>query len=248
MLDGEVVDVSVRPRTEAVELVQAVNEQEKEINRRSGFHIGGEAAPEFRLSRPFEPKNKHEKQPGRNQVEAGGEPRNQIQSQGRRTDQQRAPTPAVQPFVLEEESRQRQQKDVVVLHQILGVVQMGGAKQQRENSGDRLRYIEPKADEQTETYQRRQHADQDADCVGDENIPDRGIGAGVVIEDRQPFQKGADDIQRQQQQRLTESVPVVESAAAPVHSELGIFAGENGGLGCPEGMRRLQPVHGVGRT
>src|SRR5450631_4952960 len=122
------MDVSVRPGAEAVELIQTVNKQKKQINRRRGFHIRGQPAPEFRWLRPLEPQNTQQKYPRRDQVEAGGEAGNQVQSQSRRTDYKSAPAPAAQPFVLKDESGERQQEDVVVFHQVLGVVQVGGAE------------------------------------------------------------------------------------------------------------------------
>ena len=56
----------------------------------------------------------------------------------------------------------------------------------------------------------------------------------------------ADDVSGEHQQGLADAVRSVESAAAPMYSEVRILVRKYLWFACPKGMRYLQPMSGVG--
>ena len=136
-----------------------------------------------------------------------------------------------------------------VTHDAAGETVVGIAMmQQGENASDGLSHIEPEEKKKPVTDERSQDTDQNVDAVGGEHRTDGWIGVATVVrKDGQLRNTRADDIEWQQEQRLADAVPVVESSVAAMHAEFRIFIREYRRFGSPERMCRLQTVHRIRR-
>src|SRR5271157_2418388 len=238
-------DVGIEERSKTFVLIPAIDQQKERINRHSRFGIDDGALPQSAAAHIVEPQHQQQKHAASQQIQASRETRQQVQSEGSRANQQRAAAASKQPFILKRQASQRQKHDVVVLHHVLRIVQVRGAKQQRHHARDRLPRAEPQQPQKTETHQRGQHVDQYVGAVADHDAAHTRINA-VVREHRQLLQLRPNDVGGQHQQRLPNAIPAVQLAAASVYPELGILVGEDLRLVGPEPRRRLQAVRGVG--
>src|SRR5205807_4286186 len=93
-------------------------------------------------------------------IHGNRESRQQVQSECRRPNHQRSPCTRQQPFVLIAEPRQSQKQDVVVLHHVLCVVQVGGTQQQGENPGPCLLHGEFQKSQKAKAHQRGKHIEE----------------------------------------------------------------------------------------
>jgi len=245
-LFGDDADVGVEERAETVELVNAVEQAEDGVDRQGCGEVGAAFLPECRTTGSFQQEDEQEEQAAGEQIEAGGEAREQVQSEGRRADQKGAPGAGLQPFVLEGEADKREETDVVVLHHVLRVVQVRGEQEQSERAGDGLVYGEVKLAQKAEGNERGEDAEQDVGAEGDEDAADGWVVAEVVGEDGEVLDPGADDVGGEHEQRLTDTVPALQGASAAVDAEFGEFVGEYRRLGCPESVSGLQAVGSVG--
>src|SRR5208283_819502 len=108
--------------------------------------------------------------PSRQQVQAGGQPSQQVKPEGGGADEQRPAISRTRPFVLIGQPGQGQKEDVIVLHHVLRVVKVSCAEQQSEHSGDRLLGGESQPAQESETDQSCQDVDQDVRAVADHDV------------------------------------------------------------------------------
>ena len=244
-LHSEIVHVGVEEGSKAVVLIKAVDQQKDRIDRQGSLRIGQKPLPQCPAADAFKPQHQQKKhatairsRPVVRRVSRLSPKAAEPISSARRL-------PVQQPLVLKCESSQGQKHDVVVLHHVLGVVQMGGAEQQCQNARHCLAGAEPQETQEAEADQRRQYADQNVGAVADHDVAHAGVIAVVVGENGQPLDIGSDDIRRQHKQRLTDAVPVKQFASPAMHAEFGILMRKYGRLRGPERMSGLQAMHGV---
>ena len=84
--------------------------------------------------------------------------------------------------------------------------------------------------------------------VGDDDIAHGRIGISVVVEDGEIGDVGAEDVLRQHQQGLADSVPALQASAATVDAEFRELVGKDRRLRSPESVSGLEAMHGVGRA
>ena len=238
--------IGVGKRFEAPELVEPVNHQEKRVHRSGDLAIAHQPLPQLPSPHTFKPKHEQKKNASRHKIEAGGEPRKQVQPERGATHPQRPLASRAQPVILKRESSQRQKHDVVVLHHVLRVMQVRGAEHQRQHAQHGFPHAESQLAKQAKTHQRREHIHQDAGAIADHNAAHRGI---VLIprEDPPVHDPRACQIRGQHQQGLSYAIPAIQPASAAVQTELGILVGKYLWLGSPQPVGGLQPVHRVGR-
>ncbi len=122
------------------------------------------------------------------------------------------------------------------------------AEKQCERAREPFIHGEIKKSQQAVTDQDGKNADENICGEADDDVADVRIGVVVIVEDRELRDVSAGDIGWKQQERLADAVPREELAVSPVNSELGIFIGEDGRLGCPERVSSLKPVCCVARS
>ena len=110
----------------------------------------------------------------------------------------------------------------------------------------RLRYSELQLPQKAKTHQCRQHRHQDVDGVADDDVAHAGIGVVILGEDGEARDIGADDIRRQQEQRLADAVPALQLSPSTVHAEFRKFVGKHFRFGSPPGVGGLEAMGGVG--
>ncbi len=169
----------------------------------------------------------------------------QVQSEGGRADEKRAPAARPQPLILKRETGQRQQHDVVVLLHVLRIVQVRSAEQQCQDAENGFLHGKRKLAQKAECDERSQNVNQDA-CQVDNHDAAHGRIVFVIGENRQPRDAGSHQVRGQHEQALADPEPAVEPPAAANETELGIFIGKDLRLRGPEPVRGLQPVHGIG--
>ena len=124
-------------------------------------------------------------------------------------------------------------------------MQKCGAEQQRQHACESLIDGESQQAEQPEANQASQHAYQDVRAIADDDAADAGIGAFVIIENRQILEVGSEHVRRQHQERLADAIPAIELAAAPMDAKLRILLRKNRRFGCPKGVRGAQTVSSI---
>src|ERR1039458_10634235 len=82
--DGDVVR---EQRTEAIELIQPVNQSEDRIDRQCRLDAGQETLPQCASADVLHPQDKKEENASGDQVEAGGQPRQQVKAECKRADE-----------------------------------------------------------------------------------------------------------------------------------------------------------------
>jgi len=152
------------------------------------------------------------------------------------------------PFVFETKSSRGEEKDVVVLHHVLRVMQMRGGEQQCKNAGERMVDCEFELAEKSEAHQRRENSDENVCGEADEDIADRRIGIFVVRKEGKVFDDGADHVLGQHEQRLADAIPALQASAAAVHTEFGELPAVDRRFRCPEGVGGVEAVLRVCRA
>ena len=84
----------------------------------------------------LEPEHGQQEDTAGQQIQSGRHSSQEVQSQSCRTQKERSTAAAAQPLVLERKSSQSQKHDVIVFLQVLRVMHVSRAKQQRQNAGD----------------------------------------------------------------------------------------------------------------
>ncbi len=124
-------EIGVRERPETVELIEPVKQTKKQINRQSSSDVAAAPAPELAMPGILKPKQQDDKNSAGHQVHARRKPREQVLAKGAGANQESAFAARAKPFVLIGNSRQRQQKNVVVLLHVLRVMQIRVQQQRR---------------------------------------------------------------------------------------------------------------------
>ena len=109
-------------------------------------------------------------------------------------------------------------------------MEMSGAEEQGKHSRHCLCDVESEQNKKLVADERGRNIDQDVCRIRNEYAADGGIGVGIVRKYGQFRDTGSDDVKRQQEQRLADSIPVVESSATAVHPKLRILIGKYWGL------------------
>ena len=193
----------------------------------------------------LEPEHGQNKNAARDQVEASGSASQQVEAERCRSPKKCPQVAAAQPLVLEGKSSQREQHDVTIFLHVLGIVQVGRAKQQSQHTGDSLVHAEAQLLQQAERDQRRKHSDKNIGAVAD----DYGAHGRVVFVTGKHMpvrDPGADQVRGQHDQRLADPKPAEDAAASAMQPELRVLIRKNLRLRGPQPVRGLQPVHGVG--
>ena len=229
-----------------MELVEAVEETEEAEDRDGDDCVSAASLPQRAPAEAIEPHRQQQEEHGGQQIHPGGEASEQVEAQGAGSDKQGATATGLQPLVFEAEAGEGEETDVIVLHHVLRVVEVGGSQQKGEHTRDGLVDVELKLAEKPEADEGGQHRDKDLRQPGDDDVAHGGIGVVVTIEDVQLLDVCAEDVRRKHQEGLPDSVPALQRAVASMHAEFGIFVGKYRWLGGPEGVGGLQAVHGVG--
>ena len=229
-------------------MVEAIEQSEKQINRQSGGDVASAAFPKRPATDAFEPQHQQQKQRPSQKIQARREAGQQIEAERSRANQQRAPAAAAQPLVLIREAGHAQQEDVVVLHHVLRVMEMGGRQQQSQNTHHRLRDAEIQLPQKAEANQRSQHRHQDVNAVADDDVAHAGIGVVILGKDWETCDVGANHIRRQQDQGLTEAIPTLELSPAAMYTEFWELIGKHLWFPRPPGVSRLQAMGCIGRA
>src|SRR5205823_1821735 len=110
-------------------------------------------------------------------------------------------------------------------------------KQKCEHARDGLVDGEGELAKQLEANKRGQNGNKNLRQINYNYVAHGRIGVAIVIKDVQLCNVRTQNVLRQHEQRLPNAVPALQRAVAPVHTELGIFIGENRRLGSPESVR-----------
>ena len=127
-------------------------------------------------------------------------------------------------------------------------MQVRRTKQQRQHTRSRLVGGEPELSQEAKREERGQAAEKHIGAITDHNAADARVITVVILKERQPLQPGTHEVGRPHQQGLAHTKPSVESAASAVNAEFRVFIGKDRWLRGPEGVGRLQAVHGVARA
>src|ERR1700733_707675 len=228
-----------------MELIDAIEQAEETEDRDGGGGIGAAALPEMRGGDLVEPENETQERDAGQQVQTCCQAREQVQAEGASPDEKCAPAASLEPLIFECEAGDREEKDVVVLHHVLRVMEMRGGEKQRQDAGDGMVRCESELTQNAETHERRKNSDKDIGGEADEDVTGGWVCVLVVVEERKVFEKSGDHVLGQHEHRLADAVPALKSAPATVHSEFRVFPIKNGGCGSPKGVGRIESVLGV---
>ena len=127
-------------------------------------------------------------------------------------------------------------------------MQVSGGEKQGENTGDGLGDAETELTQKPKADKRDEYANEDVGEVGDNDIPHGRIGISVVVEGREICNVRGENILREHQQGLADSIPALQASSAAVHAKFRELVGEDRRLRGPERMSGLEAMHGVGRA
>ncbi len=144
------------------------------------------------------------------------------------------------------EPGESEEKDVVVLHHVLRVVQVRGREEQGQNARNGLLHCESQLPQEAEANQRGQHADKNVGAIADDDVAHTGVIAVVFGEDGKALGEGSGHVGRQHEQRLPDAIPALKRASAAVDAKFWILLGEDWRLRGPQGVSGLEAVLCVG--
>src|SRR5580704_10353527 len=93
-------EIGAGPGTEAVEIVDALDGQKKNVDGRGNFAVVEKASPQSAVLRRFKPQKDEQENSARDHIEASGQTGEQIESQRHRADEERPNTACTQPVIL----------------------------------------------------------------------------------------------------------------------------------------------------